>query len=258
MARYCRGLVNMPIKDITQLNLKYPPVTRQTQYSRQVLDWNGTDSKEAYQKNIKDSKLESYVRQWDGKLTYNCNSYGFRSKELVEDTNSIVALGCSHTFGIGLSENETYISQLAKMLNLNYYNLGVPAASADTVFRIASYWIPVIKPKIVVMVAPEETRFEMRKNKNDFNVFGPNFEVTKAIHRDILETFIMNDENPQLNQQKNLLAIENITNRNSAKFYWYDQSIMYKNGEKDLARDLQHSGPKRNNGVAQFFYRDIV
>ena len=68
----------------------------------------------------------------------------------------------------------------------------------------------------------------------------------------------MNDENPQLNQQKNLLAIENITNRNSAKFYWYDQSIMYKNGEKDLARDLQHSGPKRNNGVAQFFYRDIV
>ena len=54
MARHCRGLVNMPMKDITQLNLKYPPVTRQTQYSRQVLDWNGTDSKEAYQKNIKE------------------------------------------------------------------------------------------------------------------------------------------------------------------------------------------------------------
>jgi hypothetical protein len=257
MARYCGGIVNMTIKDINQLNLGYPPVTIQTQYSNQILDWAGTDSKEAYQKNIKNPRLKSYVKQWDGKLTYKCNEYGFRSNELREDQNSIVALGCSHTFGIGLSENETYIAQLAKMLNLNYYNLGVPAGASDTVFRVASYWIPIIKPRFIVMVAPEETRFEMRKNKNDFNVFGPNFEVTKAIHRDILETFIMNDENPRINQQKNLLAIENISNRYGAKFYWYDSSIMYKNGEKDLARDLQHSGPKRNNGVAQFFYRDI-
>ena len=47
-------------------------------------------------------------------LEYSHNSYNFRSKEFHEDTE-IVALGCSHTFGVGVPEKfiwPTFVKEL--------------------------------------------------------------------------------------------------------------------------------------------------
>jgi len=264
MARDSKSIMIETTKDLSKFNLKHVPTTFLTEYSNMTLYWFGMDNKELYNKNIAHSEERaSCVKQWDGKLTYKLNTHGFRSREIIEDKNCIVALGCSHTFGLGILEEETYISHLAKMLDLNYYNLGVPGAAADTVFRVASYWLPIIKPKFVVMIAPERTRFEIRKSNTDTNVFGPSFPISKSIYGEILKIVVTHEENAKLNRHKNLLAIESITNKNNGKFIWAEDSLIsnitpWQNGNgPDKARDYRHPGPGRNLATAQWFYKDI-
>ena len=57
---------------------------------------------------------------------YKTNSFGYRCPEfspLPDGGKNVVVLGCSHTFGEGLEENETWVSQVAKESNkIEIYN----------------------------------------------------------------------------------------------------------------------------------------
>ena len=235
--------------------LDYVPTTELTQYANATHKWLFDDSKERYKSNCTNPEIAKHISTQE--LTYRLNTHGFRSREIVEDKNCIVALGCSHTFGLGLGEQDTYIAKLASMLDISYYNLGVPGGASDTAFRIASYWLPIIKPKYVVMVTPEITRFEIIRTNGDAILFNASTTQHDKLIEDIAKHFLVNDANPIINRQKNLLAIENIVKTYDGKFYWYTEDIMAKTIENDLARDWQHSGPKQNYKVAQQMYSDI-
>lgn len=242
------------MQNLMGIGLDYAPTTILDQYANRTHRWFAADNEERYKENLQKSEIARHIETFN--VSYKLNSNGFRTKEIVEDTSSVVALGCSHTFGLGLPEKDTYIAQLAGMLDTSYYNLGVPGGSNDTAFRVASYWLPIIKPKYVVMLTPQMARFEMLEKKGGHQSFIPNENIT-GVHRDIIRFFITNDENLVLNRQKNLLGIENITKRYNGKFYSYPEEIINKQEENDLARDLQHSGPKQNLVVAKLMYEDI-
>jgi len=246
------------MQDILKMGLDYAPTTRLTEYANSNHLWLFGDDEELYQKNLQKPEVVNYVTAFEGKINYKLNSHGFRTKEINRDTTSIVALGCSHTFGLGLPEEDTYIAKLASMLNTSYYNLGVPGGASDTAFRIASYWLPIIKPKVVVMIVPHIARFELLEAKGGTRMFVPNEMPPPGTHRDIHRFFITNDENLVLNRQKNLLGIEAIVNRYNGTFYCYSEEIIGKECENDLARDWQHSGPKQNLKVAKLMYEDIT
>ena len=241
--------------DLEKLGTDYPPVTFLSRYAEQNLTWISTDTKERYNENCKNLKITDMIKQYDGKIIYQLNSDGFRCNELKEDPRCLVALGCSHTFGVGLPVEDTYCVRLAKMLDCDWYNLGVPAGSTDTAFRIASYWIPIIKPKYVVIVGPQPTRFEIRKSKNDEHVFVPGNTDDEPIAQEITKRFIVNDENIKFNRQKNLLAIENLTKRYGGSFYPHNLSH---NTNTDWARDYLHYGPLWNQSVAEIIHKDII
>ena len=82
--------------------LDYVPTTELTKYANATHKWLFNDSKERYKSNCTNPEIAKHISTND--VTYRLNTYGFRSREIVEDKNCIVALGCSHTFGLGLGE----------------------------------------------------------------------------------------------------------------------------------------------------------
>jgi hypothetical protein len=65
-----------------------------------------------------------------------------------------LALGCSHTYGIGIEQHEAW------PYLLNAANFGVPGCSADLLVRCAPELINNYKPTVIYMLWPEWTRFE--------------------------------------------------------------------------------------------------
>jgi hypothetical protein len=96
---------------------------------------------------------------------YKTNSFGYRCPEfrpLPDGGKNVVVLGCSHTFGEGLEENETWSSQVAKDSNkiLRWWNIGQPGASADLMIRILYGTEKVLFPKIIIACWPAQSRRE--------------------------------------------------------------------------------------------------
>jgi len=92
-------------------------------------DFSGTDTKELFQKNL---KTQSPNWEYRNKvIKYTLNSKGYRTKEFehIDWANSIVLFGCSFVFGIGLDDEDTICSQLAKITGIPVVNLGVGGSS---------------------------------------------------------------------------------------------------------------------------------
>lgn len=96
------------------------------------------------------------------KYSYQYNSFGFRSPEFHEDTN-IVALGCSHTFGVGVPKDFIWTSFVSEITGINdVINLGVPGASVPLCVRLLSTYINEYgSPKIVLCNFPDFHRYEV-------------------------------------------------------------------------------------------------
>ena len=96
---------------------------------------------------------------------YKTNSHGYRCPEfspLPIGKKNVVVLGCSHTFGEGLEDNEHWVHFLSQhyTTRLRYWNLGQPGASADKVVRILYGCEKVLFPKIIIVCWPFWSRRE--------------------------------------------------------------------------------------------------
>ena len=65
---------------------------------------------------------------------YRCPSWD----PMPEGKKNVVVLGCSHTYGVGLEDDEHWVHFLSQHNTdrLRYWNLGQPGASADQIVRI--------------------------------------------------------------------------------------------------------------------------
>lgn len=96
---------------------------------------------------------------------YRLNSYGYRCPEfrpLPDGGKNVVVLGCSHTFGEGLEDEEIWVNQVAKKSNkiLKWWNLAQPGASADKMVRILYGSEKVLFPKVIIACWPLWSRRE--------------------------------------------------------------------------------------------------
>lgn len=106
----------------------------------------------------------------DPKTEYVTNSNGFRGKEF-SDSDKVIALGCSHTHGMGLRNDLIWINQLAKMMGVDEMsNLGVSGASLIFIIENAfKYFAKFGNPEYIVLFAPDLYRFKVTQNKK-FNI----------------------------------------------------------------------------------------
>lgn len=94
-------------------------------------------------------------------LDYSFNSHNFRSDEFHEGTN-ILALGCSHTLGIGVPESLTWPSFVKELTGIDdVINLGKTGASvALQVGYLTTYIRTYGPPKMVLCNFPEILRYQ--------------------------------------------------------------------------------------------------
>jgi|TARA_Y100000780_G_scaffold218678_1_gene223923 hypothetical protein len=103
---------------------------------------------------------------------YKHNSWAFRSDEFDFDSkgDSILTIGCSYVYGIGLAEKDRFSNLLSKTLGLKNYNLGISGGSHDQAYLFSQYLIPLLKPKHVVFLGPNIIR-SYHFNENLFKYF---------------------------------------------------------------------------------------
>ena len=96
---------------------------------------------------------------------YKTNSQGYRCPEfspLPVGKKNAVVIGCSHTFGEGLDDDQHWVHFLSQhnTKTIRWWNLGQPGASADKVVRILQGSEKVLFPKIIIVCWPFWSRRE--------------------------------------------------------------------------------------------------
>jgi hypothetical protein len=171
---------------------------------------------------------------------YETNSLGYRTQEfspLPEGKKNVVVLGCSHTFGEGLHNEEIWISLLEKKLNqkvLRFWNMAQPGASADLVTRILYATEKTIFPKIIIVCWPVNSR---REKLGEVPVNLTNAEK---------ELVVENEHTDHNNFLKNFFLVEKFAAYNNCKtfhcfadeVYDVEQMNCYKN------KSLKNCWPK--------------
>lgn len=230
------------------------PKHRNLSLANQELDWNGTDTQELYQKNLIKNRSQLELYNWiDRPITYKFNSHGFRADEFDSTGSNVVFIGCSHTMGTGLPVESTWAYQVSAELKLKNYNLGVGGASNDTAFRLAHYWIDQLKPKLVVFLSAERTRFELHIDDDqlyDLSVWPIGFPIVDTF----MQSWHSNDTNSNMNYFKNSLAIKQICSDRGIKYIQEEVSTVK---TMDRARDLQHHGEITNSHIASMFLNKL-
>lgn len=205
-------------------------------FANKSIDWVPMDTKELYTKNIKYRYNELKDNGWiDNSFNYTFNSHGFRCKEFSDDP-TIMFLGCSFTFGIGLPIETIWSSLVANQLNLHNANLAIGGGSLDTAFRLCHGYIDIVKPKIVVLMVPPGIRFEILA---DTNIVLLN--ANHPMYSDTFKIWASDDNNNYFNTEKNILAIENLCLKRNIKYMTVHANDLCRHA-KDLARDLSHCG----------------
>ena len=241
-----------------------PPWHHNVNFAGTLSEFMPTDTSESFEKLQQVTEYYEYFKQkgWlePGAISYRFNSYGFRCDEF-DETDCMIALGCSFTMGIGLPVESTWPYLVGKQLGLVPYTLACGGISADTCFRFAEYWIPVLRPKAVFMLTPPPARIELIKAAGDIPIenYLPQHET--QISSDIdsyLKHWFTAEENSRLNQAKNKLAIQAICYDLKIPCHIYDVfNYMAKSREEiEYARDRMHAGPKGHELLAVDMVRD--
>lgn len=212
-------------------------------YAGQTLDWLPMDTEDLYKSNLKNRYNELESSGWiNNPFTYKFNSDGFRCNEFTQDP-SILFLGCSFTLGVGVPVEQIWPELIARQLNMQCANLGLGGASADTAFRLCQGWIDKIRPTIIVFALPVNTRIELIVNGHA-EFLSPAWNSSDR-YSNYLKDWIANDDNANLNQLKNKLAIQMLCQDRGIKYIEidpYDILETEKITPKTLARDLAHPG----------------
>jgi len=220
-----------------------------------------------------DSELPKFMPYKD----YKTNSYGYRCSEFSnfqEGGKNVVVLGCSHTFGEGLEEEEIWVNILAKSLEdknsirkLRWWNLARPGGNADQMIRILYATENFLYPKIIIACWPAISRRErldvepenltsdseflkietVNTDKNNFlrNVFF----LEKFAQKNNAKTFhCFADEYVPLEGNLNILKDKTIKN---CWPEWNKDRIIIK--EPNLAKDGSHYGPEHHRVFARLF-----
>jgi hypothetical protein len=229
-------------------------------YANKTLDWLPMDTKELYEKNLKENYESLKQNNWiDKSFTYKFNSHGFRCEEFTAEP-TMMFLGCSFTCGTGLPIESIWPELVSKKLNMRCANLGQSGGSNDSSFRLCHGWIDIIKPQIVVLLNPPGIRLEIIDAVVMRHLYPTWIRNTSTAYKDFLKDWIRDDNNNYFNKLKNSLAIENLCKERNIKFVFLEGEELTKIqidlskelGYLDRARDLAHRGILSNKNFAEY------
>ena len=225
--------------------------------ANKTLYWSGPDSEENFEKNPNPKYNKTSI-------TYIYNEHGYRTNEfdLTSPKPNVLCLGCSHTEGIGIRNEDSWVYQLGQQfLDYNLYNLGFAGGSGDTVTRMLVNCCSVFLPKKVFILWPSKNRFETYS----YEVTSPdyptiNFKLGENMTRDNMDMF--NEIQLKANLDRNEALVDAYKQIYNFEIYeiYADDLLTNHNFESlrllDPARD-GHFGPLQHKRIAEMFLQQM-
>lgn len=222
-------------------------------------EWWPSDSAERCAEMMQDPAHREYFAKhgWDQPraITYCFNRHGFRDHSIEADfsadDDNLVALGCSFTMGIGLPWKSIWPTLLGAELDLKVCNFGWGGASADHCYRFAEWWIPELKPRLVVLLNPPRGRLELIVDEatgRAKQIFPHDTD-----HATFVKQWLSVDANARLNNRKNSRAIGAICHQLGIPFLTYeaDEWMSRSREVAGYARDYLHAGPEGHESFTE-------
>jgi lysophospholipase L1-like esterase len=219
-----------------------------------------TDNIETYNKHLKTMSTDWYYRT--NTVNYTVNKHQYRTDEFdtIDWANSIVLLGCSQTYGVGVTDEDTIGSNLSKLLNKPVINLGIPGASNNLILNnsaILSSKYPT--PLIVIHIYSEVYRTTEYQKRQIVN------HGSWTMDKDLMKSWSEEITNSQV---QTLMAskISNEIWNHKTKFLEFssftDSHLLLKcknlfNPFKDYARDNMHFGRKTTKKFAELIAKEL-
>lgn len=121
-------------------------------------------------------------------MLYTLNNLNYRTDTTFDkDIPGLMSLGCSHTYGVGVRDNEAWPQRLADSLDLPNWNLGCGGQSVDYCIWVARAFINLgYIPKAVAVWWPDLSR----------NITT----VSVSVDQDTMSTIIGHDDNIAVSQ----------------------------------------------------------
>mgnify|MGYP001212377744 CR=1 FL=1 len=138
-----RSVKIFKIEDRTELNTSW---------------YHDSDGEAKFKQNLKRTPSDWKYRTET--ITYKTNSLGYRTKELnkINWKKSIVVLGCSLVFGVGVSEEDTIANQLSEITGHYVVNMGVSGSSGQFAVHNLACLLQYYKPKAIAIGWPDTSR----------------------------------------------------------------------------------------------------
>jgi len=243
-----------------------------THNANKVYFWHSGDTEENWKKGQK--RFGPAWRYYNDPIEYKFNSLGYRGPEPSEVTDKhFIALGCSHTAGIGVHIQDTYCEVLSRELNLSYMNFGFPGGAQNLIWTNATLIAKNSNqlPEFVVLQWPEIERLTLF-HEDRINLFLPNFhgdDFTTRAERN-LYTSMLKCENflyaqaityyQSTNTMLNALGIKTVNftlSELTSELFGIHCIRGWTQDESVAARDLIHPGPKHHIEMANYIKSNL-
>lgn len=272
-------------------NSKYPVL--ETHFKGREFEFIDTVEESKYNVSSKKYGIDWYYNK--NKITYKNNKYGYRCKEFDQlKSGFLLAFGCSNTYGYGLLEKDTWSYKVAKKLNIDLANLGIPSTGPEFIFYNSVLFSRYCKEKnIIPSVICIQWSFDDRsgywvENDNipEYRVFNylqnpKNYDNGNYGEKSELEWFLNSFVEFEIKKINNKifypLAVNQIWESFGAKVLnfkinapgisdsFHGESLPYTlldidpgGISRDLARDEGHPGILANNYIEKFLLNKIT
>jgi hypothetical protein len=114
---------------------------------------------------------------------------------------------------------------------------------------LAQYWIPLLRPALVVMAAPPQHRLDLLED-NEHTTYMPGQDLTSD---KFIQTWFTVDRNSKLNNARNKYAVQGICTEHGIPCLTYDAHEYFARSREEVeyARDYLHAGPRGHQMFAE-------
>lgn len=204
--------------------------------------------------------------------TYTYNSLGFRGDEFPFKDNKpvLMTVGCSHTEGVGVNDDETFSYYLSKLLNYNHINFGFTGRSNDYICRTILSYTDLIKPTFIFVLYTNVHRMEYYTEDGGIEPYQYRswgwFSENKIEYNAMFN--LSNKHGNFINWYKNHLLITYYLKAKGIEWMWdstfleteYTDESKFNGSIKpfiDYSTDRNHSGPLTHSSYATSIYNSI-
>jgi hypothetical protein len=236
--------------------------------------WYGMDGEEEYRKH------GGHPRYTADSIRYRYNAQGYRCPEFDADASiRIISIGCSHTFGQGLPQEDIFHELLAERLRTELntsvinWNLGRCGSSNDYIARLLHLAVPFLKPDLVLILFTHFTRREYLVANGRWVNYNPSWEPSDPVGIEVADCFskLASEWDDLLNFFRNYKSIESLL---AGRPWLYslmrdsdpDPIRDHLDGARrvdacrviDRARDNGHPGPETNRQRSEAFWQKLL